>query len=263
MGTTNWWLAFWCWLFLLEVISGQSFLAVLSPSDSLLIDWDPSGYLIKSTGKNEDYKKSYGISSRQHASPDQEKKPSIWATEQNWLPPDLKNFPDIINFFPIYYKVKKGDTWFHLSHRVFPRDSAAIKRVNFLGNRILLTGEYLLIGHYLDSTKPSQVLETTESYPVFKVDSSRRILTLSGPANLFDPPISHLPYPYVLSNKIPEHAVVRIAHPMTGRTLTAKVIGKIPPGKYDLDILLVLSRIEAKKLGFLDPKFFISVTYQP
>jgi hypothetical protein len=48
---------------------------------------------------------------------------------------------------------------------------------------------------------------------------------------------------------------------MSKKRLTGKVIGKIPPGKYPLDILLLISKKDALDLGFLDLKFFVSVKY--
>jgi hypothetical protein len=48
---------------------------------------------------------------------------------------------------------------------------------------------------------------------------------------------------------------------MSKKIITGKVIGKIPPGKYPLDILLLLTKNDALKLGYLDLKFFVSVKY--
>jgi len=48
---------------------------------------------------------------------------------------------------------------------------------------------------------------------------------------------------------------------MSKKTLLAKVIGKIPPGKYPLDIILLLSKKDATSLGFIDVKFFVSAKY--
>ena len=78
---------------------------------------------------------------------------------------------------------------------------------------------------------------------------------------LIDSVFEKTEYAYVLSNKIPEHSVVEITNPMSNKKITGKVIGKIPPGKYPLDILLLLAKNDASDLGFLDLKFFVSVKY--
>ena len=93
-------------------------------------------------------------------------------------------------------------------------------------------------------------------------DKSKKVLvTVSGAAKTFDSLFEKTEYPYILSNKIPEHSVVEITNPMSNKKITGKVIGKIPPGKYPLDILLLLAKNDASDLGFLDLKFFVSVKY--
>ena len=62
-------------------------------------------------------------------------------------------------------------------------------------------------------------------------------------------------------HEIQKASVVEITNPMFNKKITGKVIGKIPPGKYPLDILLLLTKKDALDLGFLDLKFFVSVKY--
>lgn len=164
-------------------------------------------------------------------------------------------------FTPVYYKVKKGDTIFRILKIYFPRDSAEIIRHNGIHSNVIKEGNQFLIGYY-----PTYLLEKkedlwAENLVEFPGKPGKELVTLSGPAKTFDPPLDKLPYPFVLSNKIPELSVVEIGNPMSGNTIKAKVIGKIPPGKYPLDILLLLSKKDAISLGFLDAKFFVSAKY--
>jgi len=172
------------------------------------------------------------------------------------------------NYVPIFYKVKKGDTLYRLFRIYFPRDSAEINKINLIKSNIIKIDSKLLIGYF-----PMQSIKNASTDIVFQpnikkdtlllnVDNSKIILvSVSGAAQTFDSPIEKTPYSFVLSNKIPEESVVEITNPMSKKRLTGKVIGKIPPGKYPLDILLLISKKDALDLGFLDLKFFVSVKY--
>jgi LysM repeat protein len=172
------------------------------------------------------------------------------------------------NYIPIFYKVKKGDTLYRLFRIYFPRDSVEIKKINLIKNNIIKVDSKLLIGYLPVQTikNPSTdiVFQTNMKKDTFSLnaDKSKIILvSVSGAAQTFVSPIEKTPYSFVLSNKIPEDSVVEITNPMSKKRLTGKVIGKIPPGKYPLDILLLISKKDALDLGFLDLKFFVSVKY--
>lgn len=175
-------------------------------------------------------------------------------------PSPLKSYEKNL-YFPIYYQIKKGDTNYRILKIYFPRDSAEIKTANKIQGDLIKEGNKLLIGYYpIQSGKQVVInVEDTSILPFEKV--KKTLVLISGPANTFEPPIEKIPYAFVLSNKIPEHTVIEIMNPMTKKTIRAKVIGKIPPGKYPLDILLLLSKNEARDLGFIDAKFFISAKY--
>jgi len=172
------------------------------------------------------------------------------------------------SYIPLFYKVKKGDTVYRLFRIYFPRDSNDIKKINSIKSNIIKIDSKLLIGYFpvqpikISSTditvKPNRNKDTLS----LTYDKSKNVLvTVSGAAKTFDSPFEKTEYPYVLSNKIPEHSVVEITNPMSNKKITGKVIGKIPPGKYPLDILLLLAKNDASDLGFLDLKFFVSVKY--
>ena len=172
------------------------------------------------------------------------------------------------NYIPLFYKVKKGDTVYRLFRIYFPRDSNEIKKINLIKNNIIKTDSKLLIGYFpvqpiiKSSTDNALQLNRNKDTLSLTSDKSKVVLvSVSGAAKTFDSPFEKTEYPYVLSNKIPEHSVVEITNPMSNKKITGKVIGKIPPGKYPLDILLLLSKNDASDLGFLDLKFFVSVKY--
>lgn len=172
------------------------------------------------------------------------------------------------SYVPVFYKIKKGDTVYRLFRIYFPRDSADIKKINEIKSNTIKIDSKLLIGYF-----PVQPVRKDATDIVFQpnvhkdslslhLDKSKKVfVSVSGAAMTYDSPFEKTQYPYILSNKIPEHSVVEITNPMFKKKITGKVIGKIPPGKYPLDILLLLTKKDALDLGFLDLKFFVSVKY--
>lgn len=182
--------------------------------------------------------------------------------------PVLRSSSEKYSFIPVFYKVKKGDTLYKLFRIYFPRDSKEIKNINSIKTNIIKIDSKLLIGYFpvqhIEKPSTNIVLQTNRNKDTLSLtsDKSKNVLvTVSGAAKTFDSPFEKTEYAYVLSNKIPEHSVVELTNPMSNKKLTGKVIGKIPPGKYPLDILLLLAKNDALDLGFLDLKFFVSVKY--
>lgn len=182
--------------------------------------------------------------------------------------PLLRSSFEKYSFIPVFYKVKKGDTIYKLFRIYFPRDSNEIKNINSIKTNIIKIDSKLLIGYFpvqhIEKPSTNIVLQTNRNKDTLSLtsDKSKNVLvTVSGAAKTFDSPFEKTEYAYVLSNKIPEHSVVELTNPMSNKKLTGKVIGKIPPGKYPLDILLLLAKNDALDLGFLDLKFFVSVKY--
>ena len=182
--------------------------------------------------------------------------------------PVLRSSFEKYSFIPVFYKVKKGDTLYKLFRIYFPRDSKEIKNINSIKTNIIKIDSKLLIGYFpvQHIKKPSTdiVLQANRNKDTLSLTSDKTknvLVTVSGAAKTFDSPFEKTEYAFVLSNKIPEHSVVEITNPMSNKKLTGKVIGKIPPGKYPLDILLLLAKNDALDLGFLDLKFFVSVKY--
>jgi LysM repeat protein len=172
------------------------------------------------------------------------------------------------NYIPLFYKIKKGDTVYKLFRIYFSRDSNEIKKINSIKSNIIKIDSKLLIGYFPAQPikKPStdiavQPNRNKDTLSLTSDKSKNVLVTVSGAAKTFDSVFEKTEYAYVLSNKIPEHSVVEITNPMSNKKITGKVIGKIPPGKYPLDILLLLAKNDASDLGFLDLKFFVSVKY--
>ncbi len=172
------------------------------------------------------------------------------------------------NYIPLFYKIKKGDTVYRLFRIYFPIDSNEIKKINLIKNNVLKIDSKLLIGYFpvqpnikSSADNALQINRKKDTLSLTSDKSKNVLVKVSGAAKTFDSLFEKTEYPYILSNKIPEHSIVEITNPMSNKKITGKVIGKIPPGKYPLDILLLLAKNDASDLGFLDLKFFVSVKY--
>jgi LysM repeat protein len=273
-------LSFISFFILTEAKSQLSSIPVRHTKDTVYIDYNEGKYYLFHIVKNEDNLSSiasfYGTSVASIRDINGMTDPQIKAKKIIKIPiqynsvksPVQRSSLEKYNYIPVFYKVKKGDTVYRLFRIYFPRDSNEIKNINVIKSNIIKMDSKLLIGYFpvqpvkKSSTdisfQPNRNKDTLSLY----FDKSKKVLvSTSGAAKTFDSAFEKTEYPYVLSNKIPEHSFVEITNPMSNKKITGKVIGKIPPGKYPLDILLLLAKNDALDLGFLDLKFFVSVKY--
>lgn len=273
-------LSFISFFFLTEAKSQLSYFPIITTKDTVFIGYMEGKYFLSHLIKKEDNLNSiasyYGttlaaireINGMTDSQVKANKTIKIPIPYNSIKSPVLRSSFEKYSFIPVFYKVKKGDTLYKLFRIYFPRDSKEIKNINSIKTNIIKIDSKLLIGYFpvQHIKKPSTdiVLQANRNKDTLSLtsDKSKNVLvTVSGAAKTFDSPFEKTEYAYVLSNKIPEHSVVEITNPMSNKKLTGKVIGKIPPGKYPLDILLLLAKNDALDLGFLDLKFFVSVKY--
>lgn len=273
-------LSFISFFFLTEAKSQQTSFPVITTKDTVFIGYMEGKYFLSHLIKKEDNLNKiasyYGTSLTAIREINGMTDSQVKANKTIKIPipynriksPVLRSSSEKYSFIPVFYKVKKGDTLYKLFRIYFPRDSKEIKNINSIKTNIIKIDSKLLIGYFpvqhIEKPSTNIVLQTNRNKDTLSLtsDKSKNVLvTVSGAAKTFDSPFEKTEYAYVLSNKIPEHSVVEITNPMSNKKLTGKVIGKIPPGKYPLDILLLLAKNDALDLGFLDLKFFVSVKY--
>lgn len=273
-------LSFISFFFLTEAKSQQTSFPVITTKDTVFIGYMEGKYFLSHLIKKEDNLNKiasyYGTSLTAIREINGMTDSQVKANKTIKIPipynriksPVLRSSSEKYSFIPVFYKVKKGDTLYKLFRIYFPRDSKEIKNINSIKTNIIKIDSKLLIGYFpvqhIEKPSTNIVLQTNRNKDTLSLtsDKSKNVLvTVSGAAKTFDSPFEKTEYAYVLSNKIPEHSVVELTNPMSNKKLTGKVIGKIPPGKYPLDILLLLAKNDALDLGFLDLKFFVSVKY--
>ena len=66
---------------------------------------------------------------------------------------------------------------------------------------------------------------------------------------------------YALHTTAPQGTIITVRNLMNNKTVSVKVIGKLPSTSGNENILIKLSESAAKKLNVLDDKFLVEITY--
>ncbi len=185
-----------------------------------------------------------------------------------YTPPDFQRDQHA----PIFYVVKKGDTFFSISTRLFkmPMDTIALR--NNLTSASLSIGQRLFIGWFNINGVP-------ESYRKFRgnpewqgshhlrgryIKSKARAIDrekLEQGVAYWQKNTGAESDLYALHRKAPLNSVIAVTNPMNKRKVYAKVIGRIPENVYSSDVIVVISPKVAEFLGAKDPRFFVKLRY--
>jgi len=172
-------------------------------------------------------------------------------------------------YVPICYVVKKGETLFHISKRIFKLPVDTVKQKNQLTDNTLHIGQVLDVGWMSIYGIPDS-LRQFRGHPLWKQSFAnkrryfyKKVYTKEynrrGPA-LWVKDGKDKSTIAVMHRKAPEGSIVGVTNPMNNRTVYAKVIGKVPFA-YPADIEAIVSPTVAKMLGVIDEKFYIRTSY--
>ncbi len=164
----------------------------------------------------------------------------------------------------VYYKVKAGESLYHLSKRVFNINLQQLIQINQLESFAIKQNMDLLIGYITFKQKEAAdfALTEVESSPknILPMDSLHFTKSSKGVAmsQLDKLGSGRL---FALHNEAQMDSYIEIENPILNRKIYAKVIGRIPP-VYERDIQIIISSEAAKILGAVDKRFFISLRYR-
>ena len=177
------------------------------------------------------------------------------------------------NYVPVFYEVKKGDTFYGISKRYFKMPIDTILQRNSLPpDWGLSKGQKLHIGWMSRHGIPDSIRQIRggplweKSYAMrnayFQKKSVKREYKQSGAANWNQEKGGGTGDLYVLHPYAPIGSIMSISSPLLNRTVYAKVIGRMPSRAYDKDeTKVVVSPAVAKMLGARDPRFFVEIRY--
>lgn len=167
---------------------------------------------------------------------------------------------------PIYYRVQEGDNLYQICKRHFdmPVDTV-VKRNNLKGSAIR-PGQLLLVAWMgtegvLPAWRPAR--QSTESEALkakYEEAKLKRREVDSQGVCFWQKDSKEKGDLYALHREAAIGTPICVINPMGGRSVYAKVIGRIPEG-YERNIEVVLSPEAARSLGARDPRFFVRVKF--
>jgi LysM repeat protein len=193
-----------------------------------------------------------------------------------------------VQYIPLYYQVKKGESLYRISTQYFDTDVSSLISINHKDNLDIKTGEKLLVAWFplrnIKKTEPSK----SHPYPVKatpKAQSKQEVLVPEPKKETMDKlteedPISIVKYYlsdvigmwdrtsiesksyFVLHDEARPGTMMDVYNPMLKKHIRAKVLGKIPLGTYQEDIALIISSAIAKDLGILDVRFKVNIKFE-
>ncbi len=177
---------------------------------------------------------------------------------------------DSSKLVPICYKVKKGDTVFNLSKRVFqmPVDTLMVR--NNLTSFNISLGQTLQLG-WMSVEGIPETNRKFRGHPIWKKnDAMRRRYNqnrevkkehLERGVAFWQKENKKETKLYALHRSAPINSIIAVTNPMKKRTVYAKVIGRMPDSVYKENVIIVLSPSAAKLLGAKDGRFYVHLRY--
>lgn len=173
-------------------------------------------------------------------------------------------------YAPIYYVVKKGDTFFSISTKLFKMPMDTIAARNNLTSSVLSINQQLFIGWMSIEGIPEHYRKF-KGNPEWKKSQYLRNKYVQGrgvKGEQYEQGVAFWQKNgdmrsdlYALHRKAPINSVIAVTNPMNRRKVYAKVIGRIPENVYGSDVIVVISPKVADFLGAKDPRFFVRVFY--
>ncbi|MGB1218011.1 MAG: LysM peptidoglycan-binding domain-containing protein [Saprospiraceae bacterium] len=172
-----------------------------------------------------------------------------------------------VEFSPVCYLVKPGDTMYNLAKRNFKMDTSLIRQYNALSNNSLDVGQLLHIGWMKADSIPqswqsptSYDSENKQNYIKF-LDKAYSKMTITGQGKAeWDKSDSDDSGLVCLHSIAPRGSIIKLINPVRQRTIYARVVGRLP-SNYEEYVVVKISKQTAKALGAIDEQFFIKVEH--
>jgi LysM repeat protein len=205
---------------------------------------------------------------------------------------------NIAEYIPVYYKTSPKDNLYRISRVYFNQNMQALMQRNELNNFDLKPGQMILIGWKqiqegeiynstiaqentdIDSDQidmdniqdddQAEVVNDTEIESDIQVEIPDTLNQLEvdvaieyGHQNglAIWNKNSKASGMFALHSEAKSGTLIEVLNPQLNRTISVKVIGKIPGNSYPENVKLILSPDAAKSLGALDTRFYVKTTY--
>ncbi len=167
---------------------------------------------------------------------------------------------------PVYYIVQPGDNLYQICKRNFgmPVDSIVLR--NKLKNNNIHPGQLLLVAWMgIDGVpaewRPVRVFTKNDAMKTrYEEEKKRHREGISQGVCFWQKDSKEKGDLYAMHREAGIGTIMAVTNPMGGRTVYAKVIGRIPSG-YESNVEVILSPEAARTLGARDPRFFVKVKF--
>lgn len=174
-------------------------------------------------------------------------------------------------WIPLWYQVKRGDTFYGISQRHFklPMDTMFVRN-DLPADAALKIGQILKVGWISvygvpDSLRSRHTSPLWRKSSLFRQDyvrqSNRKKEHKENGAAYWNREEKSANKLYALHREAKVGSVIAVSNPMYNRTVYVKVIGRIQDRAHGQDVKVVVSPTVAKMLGAVDPKFYVAVKY--
>jgi len=171
-------------------------------------------------------------------------------------------------YFALCYKVRKGDTAFNIARTRFKMPVDTLLERNSVITHNLNIGQILHVGylkksgipstHHNFKTNPDWTEERLKEMAYQKGTGDRKGFNEAGAAYCKKGLKDHAGHS-VLHRTAKLRSYITIKNPMNGKTVRAKVLGRIPKSVHTKDVVVVVSRQTAHALGGKDNRFYVWV----
>lgn len=175
---------------------------------------------------------------------------------------------DYRQYIPIFYTIRKGDTFYGLSKRLFKMPIEEVQRRLYPQALELKVGQRLFVG-WISINGVLESERVVRGHPLLRKNqalreaylktSSRGTPLISQGAAVWNKDKSSGGNFLALFDGAPSGSYIEIYYPMRNRRVYAKVVGKIPATLYESNIKIVVSPLTAKLLGARDDEFFVKI----
>lgn len=167
---------------------------------------------------------------------------------------------------PVYYVVQPGDNLYQICKRNFDMPVDSILKRNKLKNNNIRPGQLLLVAWMgVDGIpadwRPVRVFTKNDALKSrYDEEKKRHKEGISQGVCFWQKDSKEKGDLYAMHREADIGTIMAVTNPMGGRTVYAKVIGRIPSG-YESNIEVILSPEAARTLGARDPRFFVKVKF--
>lgn len=167
---------------------------------------------------------------------------------------------------PVYYVVQPGDNLYQICKRNFGMPVDSIAKRNKLKDNNIRPGQLLLVAWMGINGIPAEwrpVRTFTKSDALktkYEEEKKHKKEGISQGVCFWQKDSKEKGDLYAMHREADIGTIMAVTNPMGGRTVYAKVIGRIPSG-YESNIEVILSPEAARNLGARDPRFFVKVKF--